>query len=170
MLQARLEASDLAARLASGLDMLPDISDEYPWFVRPIEAAMRPRTLKQLTWHVIQYLDWYLDPQLYSPISRTARLLASKLWNIAFLIGLVLLFTLVIHRHSPSFFWYSGFSSLIGLIQIARRYPFALIRDGKELNELKVNAIEFYFYVREAYRDVMANAEGQQDAGAPSAR
>jgi len=158
--QSLLQRSDLAQRMAYGMDMLPDIHAQMPWLVRSLKRLYRPRTIEQLVMHVSQNLDWYLGATTQSELRRVTKRIRWEGIARATFFGLSL--------GAMLFLWMSFPPELLGWLPLLivatvliSMIP-ALLAYGGSLGRLGhtpvltregVNATEFYFYLREALAD-----------------
>jgi len=156
-LRQRLADSDLGSRIVAGQGMLPNIYQEMPLHLRPLEEYFRPRNFQRLTWHVIQYLDWYLNPLNSSAFARTSNAILGKL-----VIGLVML-PLIVWMMIATHGRLIGFAPMylpmfLGLLATLIHYPAGMIStkwsSRQSIDEFKINAIEFYLYARAAFADL----------------
>ena len=147
-LRARLNASGLAQLLPGGLENLPDIYAALPEPLAHLARHFAPRTSGRLVHHVAAHLDWYLD-QSGSPMlwRRVLGPLANPVVP-AVVMGLAVL----VGRSLPAIeIWLVGWflTALVATV-IAMVLNFYL---GLDRQRDQLNALEFYLYLRDSYRD-----------------
>jgi len=83
-----LYGSGLAQQLAAGDGFLPDIYESMarPW--AGIWRLTKPRTLSQQVSLLINFLDWYLEPETPLPLDRQIPSLLASPWTLATVLGL----------------------------------------------------------------------------------
>jgi hypothetical protein len=145
-----LQHSQLALLIPGGLDLLPDIYAALPDPYRRFEWELRPRNNIQLAHHLLEYLDWYIDP--HQPLPWTAQLftLRRRLPAIAGAGNLLAMATLVLSPLLVVFL-------LPLLLAWALAVPEDELKVGAGLRGL-IHAAELYFYLSDAYADPPENA------------
>ena len=144
-LREELNHSNLAQRLAAGLDWLPDFAKELPSPLDFLFKFVQPHALKEAVPHLVIFLEWYVDPQRAAPMARKA-----TIW--AILIGLFLLCgiaALVVFNLADAM-WLVMYMALYG----AASYGFliSLLTQGVSNSAKRsVNATELYWYFKREF-------------------
>jgi len=147
----KVEASDIAQRLAAGPALLPDICEALPQPWAALYRLARPRTLEQQVHRVVQHLEWYLAAQreprppvnLVQACAAPALLLVVVLLAVGYAAATGTLPTLVTIGASIAAF-------------VALRLGPALLRsvlDSYGPGTLRRNATVLYHHLRRAYAD-----------------
>lgn len=146
-LRPLLERSDIAQRMAGGIEAFPDITESMPALIRPLERIYRPRGLEQTTMHVLRNLEWYISGSRQGHRPRT--MLWPVVWSLillAFLGGITLLSSINAGHFKFPFpffqFWY-GFAGLFGAIGMIGKGGFISGENPNSSRHL-VNAMELY--------------------------
>jgi hypothetical protein len=144
-LRARLRASGLAQLLPGGWDSLPDILEPLPPPLRSLLRLFRPRSYGQLVRFMAGHLEWYLEPA--EGWLRWRRLAEALAVPAAVTMG-ALLAVLVVCGAEVFKGW--------GILLCAPAPVVVLgmaVYGGTQSQARRLAALEFYLYLREAYRD-----------------
>lgn len=147
--RAELERSNLAQRLAAGLDWLPDFAKELPAPLDFLFKFVQPRTLKDAAPHLIIFLEWYADPRHAAPIARRAivygvlaSILLVRALTVMCLVNIIDTLILVM------IMVFSGVASA------SFRFLVSLLTQGvSDPAKRSVNATELYWYFRREFSE-----------------
>jgi len=152
-IRERLLKSGLAQQIAHGRDALPDIVPGLPWYIRLTLARFKPRNFRELTCHVVQYLDWYLDPQ--KPPTATHHVRSLK-WNYLYQSGWML-FCVLVASQPLMIPWLRIFYTFFAVQTAARLLHSLYFRNPNQPTVLFAKQLayanEFYYYIRKALAD-----------------
>lgn len=157
----RLAGCDLAQLIAGGTGSLPDIAERLPLWAQPLERFHRPRTVEQVTWHVIRNLEWYLRPTSEPKVSAFGFVLGGSV--LLLLGGLAWFLTWLVKNSAggpgAQVWWIPVISVLpaviINAVAYAGRGQGMGVAAGAQAGTERyiINAAEFYWYVTEALAD-----------------
>lgn len=147
-IRRQLERSGLAMLLPGGEGLVPDITAAMPQPWRSLARFNRPRTHAQLALTVMRHLNWYLDPAqpavMPFRLHKAAATLAIVLLIISWRLVPMLLDTLYV-------LWLPGLALAFMVLGGLFLWIATAQADGTFMD--RVNRIEFYRYLCEAYRD-----------------
>lgn len=161
-LRQRLAESGIAQRLVDGPAAFPDFYERLPYLPRQFMAQLRPRDHRQLARHILNHLDWYLDPrrrsyislQDYNPAMLLLFFAGLILPLLAWMLGGVFAPVLLICGAVLLTATLVCFGS-IGMPPLEQRLaPYRAQIDA-------INRAEFYYYLRESYADIGEEAGGR---------
>ena len=140
-LRQKLAASRLAQLIPGGLDLLPDFYAALPAWQQPLAMFSRPRDYHDLVKHLINHLDWYVEPQR-----------AAKAYSINPLRGLALLIVPAVFGVTALL---SSGAAAVAVMLFGMLLPLSVImsvQPNRSTNS-SIHAEEFYAYIKVAYSD-----------------
>ncbi len=145
----RLKISTISEAIPGGLDCLPDFYSEIPEFYKAWMKLRRPRNYEQFLDHLVQYLEFYVEPERKPTITHFAVTTLGIVTVMLILVIGIIVSLMPQHMLPPFFSWFtSGVGSI--LILVVFFVPF----DDRSVGyKQEVNATLLYQYLRDAYSD-----------------